>query len=172
MTEERITLSLYGEKLVWNRYVKYVDYDLMGSKVLIRAGNEQHWMKYLETIQFTSDFSVMVTSDNLLTSVSLLIIYNAPATRFSCSGAPLWRCSESINGQYATINECVNACKGDPGCVPDWKCEIPRNGYSNDGCGSRRLDANCDPLPGDQDDTIWIIAVALVGIYLLMKGGK
>ena len=34
-----------------------------------------------------------------------------------------------------------------PACVPVWKCELPLNGYENDGCGSRRLNTACNPLP-------------------------
>jgi len=28
-------------------------------------------------------------------------------------------------------------------CVPNWLCELPYNGYENDGCGNRRLNNNC-----------------------------
>jgi len=229
MTEERVTLRLYESKLIWNRYVKYADYDLMGSRVLIIAGNEQHWMKYSQVIQFTPDFSVMVTSNNLLTSVSLLIIYNAPAMRWSCSGSPMWVCSESINGMFATQLECQTACRAPPGdCQPPpgqpqrkcidastiavWNvktCQYDTapcsTGVCSDGnCvgtppGTPRWDcsgapnylcsqttptgkyatqaecmAACKKGEDDiiNDNLIWIIAVVLVGIYLLMKGKK
>ncbi len=145
MTEERITLNLYEKRIVWNREVIYLDYDLMNSRVLIVAGNEQFWMSYTEGIQFTPDFFVMVTSDNLIHSVSLLIRYGAePAKKWSCTGAPLYGCFEDING-VQTEAECKLSCKGLP-CTPVWKCEVPANGYENDGCGSRRANARCDPI--------------------------
>lgn len=36
-------------------------------------------------------------------------------------------------------------------CVPNWQCESPLNGYESDGCGNRRLNATCNPVPGDTD---------------------
>ncbi len=33
-----------------------------------------------------------------------------------------------------------------PTCTPTWVCEIPLNGYENDGCGNRRLNSACDPF--------------------------
>ncbi len=36
-------------------------------------------------------------------------------------------------------------------CIPDWTCEIPLNGYEFDGCGLRRINAACDPIPLDPD---------------------
>lgn len=207
MTEERITLPLFGSKLVWNRTVKYENYDLINSKVLISAGNESYWMSYTEQKYFTSDFWVMVTSDNLLYEVSLLIRYGTePAIKWACSGAPLWACSESSSGIFPTKESCELACRGTP-CVPNWICETPSNGYENDGCGSRRANARCDPPPGTKwkcsgapnyqcvqdpngnyltqaacqaackagtgkDNTIWIVAAALIVGYLFLMRKK
>lgn len=148
MTEERIKLKLYESKLVWNRYVKYENYDLYNSKVLISAGNESYWMSYTEQINFTSDFWVMVSSDNLLYEVSLLIRYGTEAQmKWACSGAPAWVCSQSTSGTFSTQESCELACEGTP-CVPKWKCEVPANGYENDGCGLRRANVRCDPPAG------------------------
>ncbi len=33
------------------------------------------------------------------------------------------------------------------GCIPNWQCEYPLNGYENDGCGNRRLNSACNPPP-------------------------
>jgi hypothetical protein len=33
-------------------------------------------------------------------------------------------------------------------CVPNWQCEQPFDGYENDGCGNRRLNASCSPPVG------------------------
>lgn len=30
-------------------------------------------------------------------------------------------------------------------CIPNWQCELPLNGYENDGCGNRRLNSSCNP---------------------------
>jgi len=35
-------------------------------------------------------------------------------------------------------------------CTPLWKCEIPLNGYKNDGCGNRILDSECNPCISSQ----------------------
>lgn len=32
-------------------------------------------------------------------------------------------------------------------CVPNWKCELPLNGYESDGCGNRRLNPECNIIP-------------------------
>jgi len=147
MTEERITLKFKESKLVWNRYVKYEDYDLMGNRVYVTAGNEANWLEYALGVQFTPDFYVMITNFDMI-SVSLYIKYAdvAPVMRWSCSGAPLWKCSEDINGMFPDEASCKSACRGAPDCIPNMKCEEPRNGYENDGCGLRRANTKCDPI--------------------------
>lgn len=35
------------------------------------------------------------------------------------------------------------------GCVPNWQCELPINGYESDGCGNRRLNPICNITLGD-----------------------
>ena len=35
-------------------------------------------------------------------------------------------------------------------CVPDWQCEIPFNGYEEDGCGNRRENTDCVCVPNWQ----------------------
>ena len=146
MPEERITLKFRERgRIVWNREVVYQDYDLMGSRAYILAGNENGWLGYLEEKYFTPDFYIMVTSFDLV-SVNLLIRYGAEAPKkWSCSGAPLYRCSEDINGIFPTQADCLSACKGAP-CSPVWTCETPANGYESDGCGLRRANTRCDPL--------------------------
>ena len=146
MPEERITLGFKEQKLVWNRWVKYEDYNLMDSEAYITAGNEFAWMSYLEEKYFTPDFFIMMTSFDL-TSISLLIRYGTDAPkRWSCSGAPLWKCSEDVNGMFPDEASCKSACKGDPVCIPDMKCETPLNGHESDGCGLRRANTKCDPV--------------------------
>lgn len=34
-----------------------------------------------------------------------------------------------------------------PPCDPGWVCEMPLNGYKNDGCGNRATDSACNPPP-------------------------
>ena len=146
MTEERITLKYKEQKLVWNRWVKYEDYDLMTDRAYISAGNEKNWLEQGLGVFFTPDFYVMIYNYDLV-SVSLYIKYGPePVMRWSCSGAPLWKCSEDISGMFPTEAECKSACKGAPGCIPDMKCETPLNGYESDGCGLRRANTKCDPV--------------------------
>ncbi len=43
-------------------------------------------------------------------------------------------------------------CKGST-CTPNWKCDMPLNGYESDGCGIIRLNTNCNPEQNDNGDT-------------------
>jgi len=36
-------------------------------------------------------------------------------------------------------------------CIPVWICELPLNGWEFDGCGNRKLNPECDPIPSDSD---------------------
>ena len=35
-------------------------------------------------------------------------------------------------------------------CIPDWQCELPLNGYEEDGCGNRRENIDCICVPNWQ----------------------
>lgn len=50
--------------------------------------------------------------------------------------------TELISGQgNITIKDFV------PTCIPNWQCEQPLNGYEFDGCGNRKLNIMCNPIP-------------------------
>jgi len=77
MTEETITLNFHESKLVWNRSVRYDDYESAGGDlVLITAGNESNWIEPALGVWFTDDFYIMLV-ENKLTSVKLYIKYGA-----------------------------------------------------------------------------------------------
>ncbi len=46
-------------------------------------------------------------------------------------------------GNYTLLNNITNITLDI--CTPNWQCEQPLNGYENDSCGSRRLNAACNP---------------------------
>lgn len=65
-----------------------------------------------------------------------------------------WGACQPGNVQYRTETDgCGNTrtasqyCTYIPPCAPGWICEMPLNGYKNDGCGNRAADSACNPPP-------------------------
>lgn len=52
-----------------------------------------------------------------------------------------------------------------PPCIPNWQCELPMNGYENDGCGNRRVNTICNPsYSGIGIETVIVLGLIGAGI--------
>jgi len=54
------------------------------------------------------------------------------------------KCVDGICEQDTLIEVNSLSCGFEP-CIPNWVCEIPLNGFEEDGCGNRRYNAECEP---------------------------
>jgi len=91
---------------------------------------------------------VTVYLDNVIKGVSDLLIENIPAGSHTIllkkeGYNDLTQTVNVIAGQVLmlTLNMVLS-------CVPTWVCETPLNGYEKDGCGNRRQNSACIPVPG------------------------
>ena len=56
-----------------------------------------------------------------------------------------------------------------PVCIPSWQCDVPFNGYEDDGCGNRQLNAACNPPETASIPSALIWGIGIAALYTLYK---